>query len=156
LSGPTDLASLIESFPPYWSDLSRWHDFVGDPSVPEDRAEMTLRSPLHYAQKAERPVLLVHGGKDVRVRIDQSERMVEALRRAGKPVEYLGIPDMGHDSGWWVHRLAVLRRTENFLQRCLGGRASRFDPFEAVAWVWTRVSKAPAEETGAKREGGGN
>ena len=38
LNGPTDLASLIESFPPYWTvDLSKWHDYVGDPAVPEDR-----------------------------------------------------------------------------------------------------------------------
>ena len=32
LGGPTDLASLIESFPPYWTvDLTMWHDYVGDP-----------------------------------------------------------------------------------------------------------------------------
>lgn len=47
-------------------------------------------------------VLLVHGAKDVRVRIDQAERMVQALRRDGKPVEYLAIEDMGHGMGYWV------------------------------------------------------
>ena len=88
-----------------------------------------------------RPVLIVHGAKDVRVRIDQAERMVKALRLAGKPVEYLPIPDMGHGMGYWAHQLAILRRTEGFLQRCIGGRASRFDPFDAVSWVWTRVSR---------------
>jgi dipeptidyl aminopeptidase/acylaminoacyl peptidase len=142
LGGPTDLATLIESFPPYWRvDLSRWHDFVGEPDNAEDREEMARRSPLTHAQQLQRPVLIVHGAKDVRVRIDQAERMVDALRRAGKPVEYLAIADMGHATGWWAHRLAVLRRTEDFLHRCVGGRASRFDPFDAVAWVWTRVSR---------------
>lgn len=141
LGGPTDLATLIESFPPYWTvDLSMWHDYVGEPGNPEDREEMTRRSPLTHAQAMQRPVLIVHGAKDVRVRIDQAERMVDALRRAGKPVEYLAIEDMGHGMGWWVHRLAVMRRTEDFLQRCIGGRASRFDPFDAVAWVWTRIA----------------
>ncbi len=141
LGGPTDLASLVEAFPPYWTvDLSTWHDYVGNPANPEDRKEMTLKSPLSHAQMLQRPVLIVHGAKDVRVRIEQAERMVDALRRAGKPVEYLAIEDMGHGMGWWVHRLAVMRRTEDFLQRCIGGRASRFDPFDAVSWVWTRVS----------------
>jgi acetyl esterase/lipase len=142
LGGPTDLATLIESFPPYWTvDLSMWHDYVGDPGIAEDREVMTRKSPLAYAQNLERPVLIVHGAKDVRVRIDQAERMVEALKRAGRPVEYLAIEEGGHTIGWWVHRLAVLRTTENFLQRCLGGRASRFDPFDAIAWMWTRIQR---------------
>ncbi len=142
LGGPTDLATLIESFPPYWNvDLSMWHDYVGDPEIAEDRAVMTRKSPLAYAQNVERPVLIVHGAKDVRVRIDQAERMVEALKRAGRPVEYLAIEDGGHGMGWWVHRLAVLRKSEDFLQRCLGGRASRFDPFDAIAWLWTRIQR---------------
>jgi dipeptidyl aminopeptidase/acylaminoacyl peptidase len=142
VAGPTDLASLIESFPPYWTvDLSRWYDYVGDPALPEDRKEMTLKSPLSHAGKLQRPVLIVQGANDVRVRPDQAERMVAALRRAGKPVDYLVIPQMGHGMGWWAHRLAVLRRTETFLHGCLGGRASRFDAFDPIAWVWTRITR---------------
>ncbi len=142
IAGPTDLASLIESFPPYWTvDLSMWHDYVGDPALAQDREEMTRKSPLTHARSVERPVLIVHGAQDVRVRIDQAERMVHALGAAGKPVEYLPIADMGHGVGWWLHRLKILRRTEAFLQRCLGGRANRFDPMDAVAWVWSRVQR---------------
>src|SRR5688500_17209659 len=101
VAGPTDLASLIESFPPYWTvDLSMWHDFVGDPDVPADREEMIRRSPLAYAQQVRRPLLMVHGARDVRVRIDQAERMVQALRAAGKQIEYLAISDLGHGLGW--------------------------------------------------------
>jgi dipeptidyl aminopeptidase/acylaminoacyl peptidase len=142
LAGPTDLASLIESFPPYWKvDLTMWHDFVGDPAVPAEREEMTLKSPLSHAAQVQRPVLIVHGAQDVRVRINQSERMVQALRQAGKPVEYVPIADMGHGMSYWAHRLAILRKTERFLQRCLGGRASRYDPFDTIAWAWTRLSR---------------
>jgi dipeptidyl aminopeptidase/acylaminoacyl peptidase len=142
LGGPTDLASLIESFPPYWSvDLSMWHDYVGDPRIAADREQMTLKSPLSHAQDLKRPVLIVQGANDVRVRPDQAERMVAALQRAGKPVDYLAIPEMGHGMGYWAHRLAVLRRTESFLHACIGGRASRFDPFDVIAWVWTRINR---------------
>jgi dipeptidyl aminopeptidase/acylaminoacyl peptidase len=141
-AGPTELASLIKSFPPYWSlDLTRWHDFVGDPDIAEDHAEMARKSPLYRAHNVERPVLIVHGVRDVRVRVDQSDRMVAALRRARKTVDYLRIPDMGHGLGWWAHRVAVFRKTEDFLRTCLGGRAGRFDWFEGVAWAWTRISR---------------
>jgi dipeptidyl aminopeptidase/acylaminoacyl peptidase len=139
-NGPTDLASMIESFPPYWStDLSMWYDYVGDPAIAEDREEMDAKSPLYHAQKIEKPVLIVQGANDVRVRPDHADRMVQALRSSGKSVQYLVVPKMGHGMGYWVHRLAVLRKTETFLRECIGGRASRFDPFDAVAWVWTRV-----------------
>ncbi|MGQ0652132.1 MAG: S9 family peptidase [Betaproteobacteria bacterium] len=142
INGPTDLASLIESFPPYWqTDLSMWHDFVGDPSIDEDRADMAQRSPLTHAARLVSPVLVIQGAKDVRVRVDQAERMVQALRRAGKPVEYLRIEDMGHGTGWWVHRLQVLRASERFLAKCLGGRASRLDPWEPVGAVWARLQR---------------
>lgn len=141
LAGPTDLATLIESFPPYWADLSMWHDYVGNPKIAQDREDMTRKSPLTHAASAKKPILIVHGVQDVRVRIDQSDRMVQALRQAGKPVEYERIADMGHGASWWVHRLKFLRKSEDFLQRCLGGRASRLDPFDPVAWVWHRVSR---------------
>jgi len=142
LGGPTDLPSLIESFPASWSvDLSMWHDFVGDPAIPEDRKEMTLRSPLTHAQALERPVLIVQGASDVRVRREQAERMVKALRSYSKPVQYIVIPEMGHSMGYWMHRLEVLRRTEGFLHTCLGGRASRFHPYDAVAWAWNHIKR---------------
>ena len=140
-NGPTDLASMIESFPPYWIDLSMWYDYVGNPALAADREAMTLQSPLHHAAKLSKPVLIVQGGNDVRVLPDQAERMVRTLRESGKPVEYLQVPEMGHSMGYWAHRLAVLRKTETFLRGCIGGRASRFDPFDAVAWVWTRVRR---------------
>ena len=102
---------------------------------------MTLKSPLSHVEKLQRPVLIVQGAKDVRVRLDQATRMVEALRLAGKSVHYVEIADMGHEMGYWAHQLRVLRETEGFLQRCLGGRASRFDPFDALSWAWSRISR---------------
>lgn len=146
LSGPTDLASLIESFPPYWSvDLTMWHDYVGDPSIPEDRYSMTLKSPLTHAKNLQNPVLIAHGTQDVRVRLDQAVRMVETLKKAGKPVEYLEIPEMGHGVGYWVHQLKVLRATEDFLHRCLGGRTSRLDSFDILSWLWTNAKRLTVE-----------
>ena len=148
LAGPSDLASLIESFPPYWkNELAGWHDYVGNPAVAQDREEMNRISPLYHADRVERPVLIVQGMNDVRVRPDQSARMVEALRQAGKSVEYVAVPEMGHGMGYWAHRLKILRHTETFLHGCIGGRAERFDPFDALAWVWTRLTRVQEAST---------
>lgn len=142
VGGPTDLASLIESFPPYWkTDLSIWHDFVGDPRIAAERAEMTRRSPLTHAAAAERPVLLIHGERDVRVRADQSIRMAEALRRAGRPVRLVTIPDMGHNPSWWAHQYRVMRESETFLAGCLGGRSIGFDWADPLIAAWARLTR---------------
>ena len=142
IGGPTDLASLIESFPPYWTvDLSNWHDFVGNPQLPADRADMTRRSPLTHAGKIERPLLIIHGARDVRVRLDQSQRMVAAMTQAGRPVRFVTLPDMGHNPSWWAHQYQVLRETETFLADCLGGRAQSTGWFDAMVWIWTRLTR---------------
>lgn len=140
IAGPTDLARLIEDFPPYWElELSYWYNYVGDPAVPVDRERMDKASPLNSAQRIERPVLIVQGESDVRVRAEQSARMVEALRSQGRPVEYVTVPEMGHSMGYWAHHLRVLRATETFLADCLGGRAARFDPLEWAARLSGRL-----------------
>src|SRR5690606_6918874 len=72
VAGPTDLARLIEAFPPYWElNLKGWYSYVGDPAVPVDRARMDAVSPIHLADAIERPLLIVHGENDVRVRVEQ-------------------------------------------------------------------------------------
>jgi dipeptidyl aminopeptidase/acylaminoacyl peptidase len=140
IAGPTDLASLIEDFPPYWElELSYWYSYVGDPAVAVDRARMEKVSPLNWADRIERPVLIVQGANDVRVRPEQSARMVEALRSRGRPVQYVTVPEMGHSMGYWAHHLRVLRATETFLADCLGGRAARFDPLEWAARLSGRL-----------------
>jgi len=70
--------------------------YVGDPSRPEDRARLEAKSPLFRAEDAQRPILIIHGARDERVKLRESEQMVEALRRAGKDVRFVVFPDEGH------------------------------------------------------------
>lgn len=140
IAGPTDLAKLIETFPPYWEhELSLWYSFVGDPAVASDRRRMDKVSPVNLADRIERPLLIIQGQKDVRVPPGQSAAMVAALQKAGKAVEYLTLVDMGHSLGYWAHHLAVLRASERFFADCLGGRAARLDPLEWVARLSGRL-----------------
>jgi dipeptidyl aminopeptidase/acylaminoacyl peptidase len=140
VAGPTDLARLIETFPPYWElELSYWYSYVGDPAVAADRERMLAVSPINLAARIERPLLIMQGAADVRVPAEQSRAMVQRLREQGKPVQYVELPDMGHSTGYWAHHLAVLRHTERFLAQCLGGRAARFDALEWIARLSGRL-----------------
>lgn len=135
--GPTDLAKLVEDFPPYWKfELDRWHRFVGDPSKAADRAIMQSKSPLFKADNINKPLLVIQGGMDVRVRTEQSETLVNQLRRANKPVEYWYIPKTGHAISHWPQRLQLFRKTEDFWADCLGGRSSGFDYYQLGAWLF--------------------
>jgi dipeptidyl aminopeptidase/acylaminoacyl peptidase len=138
IGGPTDLVRLVEEFPVYW-ELAYWYSYVGDPAVASDRERMQRASPVAIADQIEAPVLIMQGRKDVRVPEAQSAALVERLRQHGKPFEYVLIDDMGHSTGWWAHHLLLLRRTEAFLARCLGGRAARFDRMEWAARLTGRL-----------------
>jgi dipeptidyl aminopeptidase/acylaminoacyl peptidase len=140
IAGPTDLPRLIETFPPYWElELSYWYSYVGDPAVPVDRARMTAMSPITLAPDIRRPVLVIQGGTDVRVLPEQSRSLVARLREHDRPVEYLELPEMGHSLGYWAHHLVTLRRIEEFLAPCLGGRSARFDALEWIARLTGRL-----------------
>ena len=137
LSAPTDLARLVETAPAHWElDLYRWHRFAGDPAKPAERARMDAKSPLYRASAVTAPVLLMHGVHDSRVKLDQAERMVRALRQAGKSVEYVVFKREGHDLQHWSSRLRYYRKVEDFLAQCLGGRSSGFDLFELASWAF--------------------
>ena len=135
--GVTDIARLLEVAPPYWElGLPWWHRYVGNPAVPEDRARMDAKSPLYRAAQVQKPILIMHGVNDPRVKLEQSEWMVAALRKAGKTVDYVTFTGDGHGNQKWSNNLTMYRKTEDFLARCLGGRTSGFDYYQLGAWAF--------------------
>lgn len=137
LFGPTDLAKLVEDFPPYWKlEMNLWHRYVGDPGKPADRLAMQEKSPLYKADSITKPLLVIQGGRDVRVKPEQSIMLVNKLRQSGKTVDFWLVPDEGHGITHWPHRLEQFRRTEDFLSGCLGGRSGGFDFYQLGAWLF--------------------
>lgn len=122
-SGPSDLVTLVESFPPSWGPFlpRAWYPFVGDPRDPADREDMRRRSPLFRADSARAPLLIFQGANDPRVTRAQSDHIALAMHRRGIPVTYLVAGDEGHGWGNRETALAVTRATEVFLAQCLGG-----------------------------------
>ncbi|MFO1395103.1 MAG: alpha/beta fold hydrolase [Steroidobacteraceae bacterium] len=122
--GPSDLVSLIEGIPPYWTATrSLYTSRVGDPATEAGRALLESRSPLRAAADVKRPLLIVHGANDPRVPEQESRRMAEAVVAAGGQASLLLFPDEGHGISRPGNARALTAVVEAFLQRCLGGRA---------------------------------
>ncbi|HYC05311.1 MAG TPA: S9 family peptidase [Azospirillaceae bacterium] len=86
----------------------------------DDRDAMRPISPVHNAEAVNAPVLLVHGTMDVQAYVQQSRDMVSALKKAGKPHEYLEIEGMDHSPRTTEQMVKVLSAWERFLKAHLG------------------------------------
>lgn len=80
--------------------------------------DLKLISPITYADKADAPVLLIHGRDDTVVDHAQSRAMEGALRRAGKPVELVTLPGEDHWLSRGATRLKMLESALAFVERC--------------------------------------
>jgi dipeptidyl aminopeptidase/acylaminoacyl peptidase len=122
--GPSNLVTLVESFPPYWGPFlaSTWYPFVGNPKVPAEKADMEARSPLFKVGDIKRPLLIGQGANDPRVTQKESEQIVAAMEAKGLPVTYVVYSDEGHGFARPENRLDFFARSEAFLADCLGGR----------------------------------
>jgi len=122
LCGPSNLKTLIETIPPYWAPVvARFHRRVGDPA--KDAEFMWSRSPLSRVRDIRIPLLIAQGANDPRVKQDESEQIVAALRDAGIEYEYMLFPDEGHGLAKPENRMRFYAVAEQFLAHHLGGRA---------------------------------
>ncbi|MCG8424337.1 MAG: alpha/beta fold hydrolase [Proteobacteria bacterium] len=121
---PSNLITLIESFPAYWRPFleSSWYKRVGDPADAADRKDLEARSPLNFVDQIKVPLLVVHGANDPRVKQAESDQIVVALRDKGHAVEYIVAPDEGHGFRAPNNRMAMAMAMERFLAKHLGGR----------------------------------
>ncbi len=121
--GPSNLVTLLETIPPYWKPmLDMFINRVGDITSEEGRAFLTSRSPLTYAERICRPLLIGQGANDPRVKRGESDRIVAAMKAKGIPVTYLLYPDEGHGFARPENWLSFNAVAEAFLADCLGGR----------------------------------
>jgi len=120
--GPSNLFTLLESIPPYWKPMvALFHTRMGHPE--HDADLLRAVSPLFHVENIRAPLLIGQGANDPRVKRTESLQIVEALRRAGKAVDYVEYPDEGHGFFKPENRLDFFRRAERFLAQHLGGRA---------------------------------
>jgi dipeptidyl aminopeptidase/acylaminoacyl peptidase len=121
--GISNLASFMRTLPPAADLTNNWFRYVGDPTDPEQEADMLARSPISRVDDIRTPLMVVQGANDIRVVQAESESIVEALRRRGVDVDYLVFPDEGHQPINPENLITMARATEDFFARHLGGRS---------------------------------
>jgi dipeptidyl aminopeptidase/acylaminoacyl peptidase len=125
--GPTNLVTLIESFPAYWQPFmeASWYRRVGDPRTEEGKKFLLSRSPITRVGAIRRPLLIAQGANDPRVTQKESDQIVTELKSRNIPVTYVLYPDEGHGFARPENRTSFYAISEGFLSKCLGGR---FEP----------------------------
>ncbi|MEG4345934.1 S9 family peptidase [Microcoleus sp. A003_D6] len=127
--GPSNLITLLQTIPPYWEPrkASLYHSVGNLETEPEF---LKSRSPLFFVDRIQKPLLIAQGANDPRVKEAESEQIVNAMKQAGKPVEYVLYTDEGHGFARPENRLHFYAIAEEFLAKYLGGR---FEPAGNIA-----------------------
>jgi dipeptidyl aminopeptidase/acylaminoacyl peptidase len=122
--GPSNLATLMKSFPAYWRPLleGTFYKHVGDPDNPADYEKMMAQSPISRVDAITKPLLIGQGANDPRVVQAESDQIVEAMKAKNLPVTYVLYPDEGHGFARSENNLSFFGISEAFLSKCLGGR----------------------------------
>ncbi|GMR60853.1 hypothetical protein PMAYCL1PPCAC_31048, partial [Pristionchus mayeri] len=128
INGPSNLITQMEALPPYWHGLRRRFFKVmgGDTETEEGRRELIARSPFFLADRVKKPLLIMQGANDARVKQKESEQFVDALKNHSIPVTFVLFNDEGHIFRHRPNRLAEYGHFEKFLHECLGGE---YEPF---------------------------
>lgn len=154
--GPSNLVTLIESFPPYWAPIMElsWYPRVGDPRKPEDRKDLLARSPITRVDQIRRPLLIGQGANDPRVTQKESDQIVAAMKARSIPVTYVLYPDEGHGFARPENRTSFFAIAEGFLSKCLGGKQEPIGKDFAGSTV--KVLEGTDYVPGLKEAAGGN
>ncbi len=92
-----------------------WDRFLGV-SGPNDPVVARI-SPIKHVDAVTAPVLLIHGKDDTVVPYEQTDDMVDALKRAGKAVEFVKLKHEDHWLSRAETRLQMLQATVAFLRK---------------------------------------
>lgn len=98
----------------------RRHWRIPEYGDPVHHADLFRRiSPIHHVDRIRAPLLVVHGENDPRVPLNETEQIVDAVRRQGLPVEVLSFPDEGHGVVKLKNKLVAYPKIGEFLDQHL-------------------------------------
>jgi dipeptidyl aminopeptidase/acylaminoacyl peptidase len=121
--GPSNIFTLLESVPAYWeAGRAFLYGMVGDPNTEDGKKRIKEASPLFSVDKINKPLLIIQGANDPRVKQAEADQIVIALRDKGKKVDYLLAKDEGHGFAKPLNKKAMYAQVEKFLSEVIGGR----------------------------------
>jgi dipeptidyl aminopeptidase/acylaminoacyl peptidase len=118
--GVSNLFTWIAAIPPYWTPyLDMMYEMVGHPE--RDEKQFRETSPFFNADKIQVPLLVAQGANDPRVRKEESDQIVDALRKKGIAVEYIVKENEGHGFLNEENQFDFYRAMESFLSSHIPG-----------------------------------
>lgn len=121
LFGVTNWLRTLKSIPPYWASFrDALYTEMGDPFT-ADSVRLYNISPLFHGGNVKNPVMVLQGSNDPRVLQVESDEMVEAIKAAGVPVEYVVFPDEGHGFVKKENEIKAYSQILEFLNKYLKG-----------------------------------
>jgi len=122
--GISNLFTLIKSIPAYWEPMREmFYEMMGHPEKDKELYEKV--SPVFHADNIKVPLLVAQGANDPRVNKQESEQIVEALKKRGIEVTYMVKDNEGHGFRNEENRFDFYRAMEEFLGKNLGGRVEK-------------------------------
>ena len=116
--GVSNLFTFMKTIPPYWKPmLDKMYEMVGNPET--DIELLRSASPVFHVDQIKVPLLVAQGAKDPRVNIDESNQIVEALKKRGVQVEYMVKENEGHGFHNEENRFDFYEAMEKFLEKNL-------------------------------------
>ncbi len=116
--GVANLFTFMKTIPPYWAPfLKMMQEMVGDPE--KDKALLTASSPVFHVDRIKTPLFVAQGANDPRVNKNESDQMVEALKKRGVEVQYMVKDNEGHGFHNEENRYDFYGAMEGFFTRHL-------------------------------------
>lgn len=118
--GVSNLFTFMKTIPPYWKPfLEMMYEMVGNPDV--DIELLKSASPVFHVDKIKAPLFIAQGRMDPRVNVNESDQMVEALKKRGIEVPYMVKDNEGHGFRNEENRFEFYEAMEEFLRKHLKG-----------------------------------
>jgi dipeptidyl aminopeptidase/acylaminoacyl peptidase len=119
--GVSNIFTLLQTIPPYWEPMREmFYAMVGDPE--KDKDLLRAASPLFHADQIKAPLFVAQGVNDPRVKKDESDQIVNALKERGIDVPYMVKDNEGHGFRNEENRFDFYGEMEKFLGQHLGGK----------------------------------
>ena len=112
--GISDWTRLLPNTPPWWDDLRRLlATEMGDWRTEGDYLRSI--SPSYHAERIKKPLLVLQGANDPRVKPVEARDIVAKVRANGVPVEYVEFPDEGHGFRKKANQVTAYETIKKFL-----------------------------------------
>lgn len=116
--GVSNIFTLMNTIPPYWEPMRQMlYEMVGHPE--QEKELLTEASPLFHAHRIKAALFVAQGANDPRVKKQESDQIVEALRKRGVDVPYMVKDNEGHGFRLEENRMDFYRAMEKFLHKHL-------------------------------------